>query len=174
MKINKPVKIVGLIVSAGALFGMGACSGAMGASADTVVEGYETGAPVDPTVTEEPTVEPTDAGEPGMGEADPEPTEETEPTEEPVAATYKAKVVTCERGEYGDFDVTVKVTNLGDVKTDYWFDIGLYDKKGNTVGSGSGSVEVKPGKSGTTETFASLSDPDFKGKTVCEVEITDF
>jgi hypothetical protein len=68
----------------------------------------------------------------------------------------------------------VKIKNNGDSETTYLFDVGLYDPEGNTVGSGFGSVEVRAGKSATTETFASLSDPGYKGKVACEVEVTDF
>ena len=72
------------------------------------------------------------------------------------------------------FDVTVKIKNNSEDQRTYFFDIGLYDKKDNTVGSGFGSVEVKPGKSATTNTFAHMSDDSYGGKVSCEIEVSDF
>ena len=97
-----------------------------------------------------------------------------EPADEPAAKPYTLKITKCARGEYGSFDVVVQITNNTETEATYLFDIGLYDPKDNTVGSGGGSVSVKPGKSATAETFASLSDPDYKGKVTCEVKVTDF
>jgi hypothetical protein len=109
-----------------------------------------------------------------------------EPTDEPSKESadksadksagdpYKITIAKCARGEFGTFDVVVKIRNNSDTEKTYLFDVGLYDPDDNTVGSGFGSVEVRPGKSATTDTFASLTDPDYKGKVRCEVEVKDF
>jgi hypothetical protein len=54
------------------------------------------------------------------------------------------------------------------------FDLLLLDKDDNTVGSGFGSVEVKPGKSANSKVLASLDDDSYKGKVKCEVKVTDW
>jgi hypothetical protein len=90
------------------------------------------------------------------------------------AKPFVATVTKCERGEYGSFDVIVKITNNTENQTNYIFDLLLLDKDDNTVGSGFGSVEVKPGKSANSKVIASLDDDSYKGKVKCEVKVTDY
>jgi hypothetical protein len=123
-----------------------------------------------PAATESEVSADEPADEPSEEPAD-EPSEEPD---EPSGEPYKVTITKCARGEFGTFDVVVKIKNNSDTEATYLFDVGLYDPKDNTVGSGFGSVEVRPEKSATTETFASLTDPDYKGKVKCEVEVTDF
>ena len=43
------------------------------------------------------------------------------------------------------------------------------------VGTGAGSIDdVRPGKSGTAGTFASMTDDEYDGKIKCIIEVTDF
>lgn len=134
---------------------------------------------VSPTTTT--AVESTEAGADATSSADDGASEAPsgqpagEPTEEqPADEPYKLTVTECKRGKFGTFDVSVKIENRTDDEVTYLFDIGLYDTDDNTVGTGFGSIEVRPGKSGKTTTFATLSDEGYKGKVKCRVEVTNF
>jgi len=91
------------------------------------------------------------------------------------AEPYTIKATACERGDYGQVEIKVKVTNNTDEKRTYIFDIAVEDDDGNTVGSGFGSIgNVKAGKTGTASTFASMSDEDYDGKITCVIDVTNF
>ena len=99
------------------------------------------------------------------------------PAEKPAeeAKPYTIKATACKRGSYGQVEISVKVENHTDKKRTYLFDIAVEDTDGNTVGSGFGSIgNVRPGKTGTANTFASMSDDEYDGKIKCVVEVTDF
>lgn len=139
------------------IWGIGSCVSAM----NSVVNGPQ-------GVVASPDDEPADKpAEEDSKPADDKPTEEAEP--------YTIKATECKRGDYGQVDVKVKVTNNTKQKRTYFFDIAVEDTDGNTVGTGLGSISnVKPGKTGTAAVYASMTDEEYKGKIKCVIDVTNF
>lgn len=110
-------------------------------------------------------------------EASPEEKESApaEKKEEKEQEPFTIKASKCKRGDYGQIELKVKVTNNTERKMQYWFDIAIEDTDANTVGTGSGFIDnVKPGKTGTASVFAHMTDEEYDGKIKCVIDVTDF
>jgi hypothetical protein len=108
------------------------------------------------------------------GSEEPEPTTSGSTKPKAEAKPYTIKAEECKRGDYGQVELKVKITNHTKQKRTYLFDIAVEDPNGDVVGSGFGTVSnVRGGKSGTNDAFVSLED-DYDGKIKCIIEVTSY